>query len=175
MSLKDLLEAITNFLIKEKMDFGIIGAFALFSYGYVRATRDIDIITRIQNKIKIISYLESLGFETTNSTSSFSNHVHSIGLTQIDFMYIEGKTADEILSSVQHRSVFHELKLPVVSPEHLVALKLFALQNNPERKLKDLDDIRELLKCTDYNHEVVRDYFKKYGQESLYNEISDDR
>lgn len=172
MSLKSIFEALSEFFKHERMDYGIIGAFALYSYGYVRATRDIDFITRIEYKNKIIKYLESLGFETTFSSNAFSNHLHAIGSVRVDIMYVEGTTANDIFKSTENRLILNDLELPVVSVEHLIAMKLFAIQNNPERKYKDFSDIKEILRHTTYNKQVVREYFQKYGQEAYYNEIT---
>jgi predicted nucleotidyltransferase len=172
MSLKAIFEALAEFFKREKIEYGIIGAFALYSYGYVRATRDIDFLTRIEFKNKVIGYLESLGFETTFSSEAFSNHVHPVGAVRVDIMYVEAETAETIFNAVENRLVSKDLKLPVVSPEHLIAMKLFAIQNNPERKFKDLADIKEILEHTTCKMELVREYFKKYGQESYYDEIA---
>ena len=171
MSLKNIFKALADFFKRSNMDYGIIGAFALFSYGYTRATQDIDFITRGEKKEKIINYLESLGFETTFSSNAFSNHLHPVSSVRVDIMYVEGRTADDIFNSTENRLIFKDLELPVVSAEHLVAMKLFAIQNNPERKFKDFADIKEILKHTTYNKKTVQEYFKKYGQESYYNEI----
>ena len=173
MSLRNILEALSEFFNKNKMDYGIIGAFALFSYGYVRATKDIDFITRIKNKNQVIGYLESLGFETTFSSKAFSNHLHPVGSTRVDVMYVEGITADMIFKKIEKRLVLKELKLPVVHPEHMVAMKLFAIQNNPDRKFRDLADIKEIVKHTKCNKKTLHDFFKKYGQESYFNEITE--
>jgi predicted nucleotidyltransferase len=172
MSLKAIFEILSGFFQREKMDYGIIGAFALFSYGYSRATQDIDFITRVENRSKVSAYLESLGFETIFSSEAFSNHLHPIDSVRVDIMYVEGATADAVLGSVEKRMVFHGLELPVVSSEHLIAMKLFAIQNNPERKFKDLADIKEILRHSKCDMRIVRGYFRKYGQESYYNELS---
>ena len=172
MSLKGIFEILSGFFQREKMEYGIIGAFALFSYGYTRATRDIDFITRVENRSKVTAYLESLGFETIFSSDAFSNHLHPIDSIRVDIMYVEGATADTVLGSTEKRMVFHDLELPVVSPEHLIAMKLFAIQNNPERKFKDLADIKEILHHATYDKRIVKEYFRKYGQESYYNELS---
>lgn len=173
MSLKDVFAVLSAFFERNKMDYGIIGAFALFSYGYVRATKDIDLITRVKNKGKVISFLESLGFETIFSSNSFSNHVHPVGSARVDIMYVKGATADEIFNKTEHRLVFKDLKLPTVSPEHIVAMKLFAIQNNPERKLRDLADIKEIVRLTNCNKETIKEYFRKYNLESYYNDITE--
>lgn len=172
MSLKDIFEALTDFFKREKMDYGVIGAFALYAYGYVRATRDIDFITRIEYQKKILVYLESLGFETLLKSSAFSNHLHPIGAVKVDIMYVDRITADDIFKSTKNRMIFKDFSVPVVSAEHLVAMKLFAVQNNPERKFKDFSDIKEILMHTTFNKSIVRNYFKKYGQESYFEEIA---
>ena len=173
MSLRNILEALSEFFNKNKMDYGIIGAFALFSYGYVRATKDIDFITRVKNKNKVIGYLESLGFETTFGSKAFSNHLHPVGSTRVDVMYVEGTTAELIFKKSEKRLVLKGLKLPVVHPEHMVAMKLFAIQNNPDRKFKDLADIKEIVKHTNCNKKTLHEYFKKYDQEFYFNEITE--
>ena len=41
MSLKDQLDSLCAFFRRNDMEFGVIGAFALYLYGYVRATKDV--------------------------------------------------------------------------------------------------------------------------------------
>jgi hypothetical protein len=172
MSLQTVFEAVSDFFKREKMDYGIIGAFALYSYGYVRATRDIDFVTRIDYKDRTIGFLESRGFETLFSSNAFSNHLHPIGSVRVDIMYVAGKTADEILNSTEDRLIFKGFEQPVVRAEHLIAMKLFAIRNNPDRKQKDLADVREIFLRTSLDKKVVRELFRKFGQESFYHEIT---
>jgi hypothetical protein len=173
MSLKEVFQSVSEFFKHERLEYAVIGAFALYGYGYVRATRDIDFITRSQHQEKITRFLESLGFETVHRSDSFSNHLHPIGATRVDIMYVDGQTADEFFSSTEEKLIFNDVKVPVVSAEHLIALKLFAAQNNPDRKLKELSDIREVLHLTKVNKNAIRKYFVKYGQEKYYDEIID--
>ena len=174
MSLKDIFDSLCAFFRRNDMEFGVIGAFALYSYGYVRATKDVDFITRSRNRTAIVEHLESLGFETVHISSAFSNHVHPIGNTRVDVMYVDGKTADEIFGSIRNRPVFKNESVPVVSVEHLVAMKLFSIQNDPERKYKDLADVKELLKRADHNKVAIKECFRKYGQESEFGNATGD-
>lgn len=171
MSLKDQFKILTEFFERESLDYAVIGAFALYAYGYTRATRDLDFITRIEYQNKIIRHLESLGFETLNRSEGFSNHLHLIGNARIDLVYIGGETADIVFKSTYKRLIFQDLEIPVVSPEHLVALKLFAIQNDPNRKFKELADIKEISRLTNIDKDTMLKYFKKYGLEEYYNEI----
>jgi predicted nucleotidyltransferase len=171
VSLKEVFKAISGFFKHERLDYAVIGAFALYGYGYVRATRDIDFITRAQHQKKIKQFLESLGFETVHCSDSFSNHQHPIGATRVDIMYVDGMTADEFFSSTEEKLIFNDVVVPVPSAENLIALKLFAAQNNPDRKFKELSDIREVLNRSKVNENTIRKYFVKYGQEEYYDEI----
>jgi hypothetical protein len=47
----------------------------------------------------------------------------------------------------------------VVKPEHIVALKVFAMKNNPERALREMADIKELLRFNEINMKEVQEYF----------------
>jgi hypothetical protein len=75
MAIRDIFKALSEMFEREKADYAVIGAFALYAYGYVRATRDIDFVTRIEFQKKAVSYLESLGFNTVHCSNAFSNHV----------------------------------------------------------------------------------------------------
>ena len=170
LSLKEVCQSVSDYFKREQFDYAIIGAFALYGYGYVRATKDVDFITRLQYESNIVAFLESLGFETLHRSESFSNHLHPIGAARVDIMYVDGKTADEILSSTKEMILFNNVTVPVVSAEHLVALKLFAGQNNSERLFKELSDIKELLARSKVNPLTVKNYFAKYGMEKYYDE-----
>jgi hypothetical protein len=172
MTLKNQIKLLTEFFNREKLDYAVIGAFALYAYGYTRATRDIDFITRSEYQDKIIGYLESLGFKTLNRSQGYSNHLSPMGSVRIDFVYINGETAKVIFGALQKRSFLIDSELPVVSPEHLIALKIFAIKNDPDRKFKELADIEEILKNTPVDKEVIRQYFRDYGFEDYFDEIA---
>lgn len=173
LSLRAIIETLSEYFKKNEFDFGLIGAFALYAIGYVRATKDVDIITRLKYQDEIVFYLESLGFTTIHKSTAFSNHEHMIGSIRVDMMYVDGDTADNIFSSTESKILFKGLKVPVVSAEHLIALKLFAIKNDPDRKHKDASDIEEIIKNSDLKKINIKHYFIKYGQEQLYEELSE--
>jgi len=174
MTIKDHFRVMTEFFEREKIEYALIGAFALYAYGYTRATRDVDFITNSEKQPRIIAYLESLGFETLHRSDGFSNHLHPVGNMRIDLVYVEGETAQAIFRDSRKKVIFADLEVPVVSPEHLVTLKLFAIQNDSERKFKELGDIKEIFRRTGMDTEFLRTQFVKFGLEAYFNDIIHD-
>jgi len=172
MKFKEIFQLLVEFFEREGIDYALIGAFALKAYGYMRATQDIDFIVRHEDRTKIVANLESLGFETSYSSTGYSNHVHPLsGLGRIDFVYVRGDTAESIFKETRRLLVLGNLTMPVVKAEHIVALKAFAMKNDPDRALKEMADINELLSLPGIDLHEVRKYFEKYGQIERYHDI----
>ena len=172
MKFKKTFQLLIDFFERERIDYALIGAFALKAYGYTRATQDVDFIVRQKDQKKIIVNLESLGFETLYSSTGYSNHLHPLsGLGRIDFVYVKGDTAESIFKEAVRILLFDNLTVPVVRPEHIVALKVFAMKNDPDRALREMADIKELLRLPEINLQEVQKYFKKYGQMERYYDI----
>ncbi len=85
-------------------------------------------------------------------------------------MYVEGRTADEIFFHAQKKMLFNRKAYTVVAPEHLIAMKLFAASHEPDRKLKDLADVREVVKHATIDRAEVRKLFVKFGLEGEYDD-----
>jgi len=91
MKFKKTFQLLIDFFERERIDYALIGAFALKAYGYTRATQDVEFIARQKDQKKIIVNLESLRFETLYSSTGYSNHLHPLsGLGRIDFVYVKG-------------------------------------------------------------------------------------
>jgi len=175
MKFKDVFQYLIRFFNQERIDYALIGAFALKAYGYVRATQDVDFLVRRNDKSRIIDFLESLGYETLHRSAGFSNHLHSIrNLGRIDFVYVEGDTADSILSDAKSLLVLDDVSIPVVRVEHLIALKVFAMKNDPSRSFREMADIQHLLGIPGIDRDEVRIYFEKYGLMEKYYELTEE-
>jgi len=173
MNIKTIFRSLTRFFKQEGIDYALVGAFALKAYGYLRATEDVDFLVRGAYQNRIIAYLESLGYETIYRSAGYSNHVHPLAnLGRIDFIYVEGETADIILSEARPLLILDDISVPVVKAEHLIALKVFAMKNDPERSFREMADLQFLLKLPGLDLEEVRRYFEKYGQAEKYNELT---
>jgi hypothetical protein len=155
VKINTVLENLIGFFAKEKIDFALIGAFALQAYGYVRATGDIDFILRGEDQESAVRFLESLGYETLYRSKGFSNHVHPLTvLGRIDFIYVEGETAEKIFSGTKPLMIFEGIAAPVVRPAHLIALKVFAMKNDPGRSFREMADIQQLMNHTSQSVDI---------------------
>ena len=164
MNFRKVFEALVSFFEKNNSDCALIGAFALMAYGYARFTRDVDFIVRKENKGHIIAFVESLGYETVYISEGFSNHVHPLSsLGRIDFVYVGESTANKIFSEVRRLKLFKNIHVPVASPEHIVALKVFAIKNDPQRFHSEMADIKALMDMKIVNEDTVKRYFKKWN------------
>jgi len=116
--------------------------------------------------------LESIGYQTLLQTDAFSNHQHPMpGFSRIDFMYVNGDTANTIFHEVRNFPVLTSFQVRVVKPEHLIALKLFSIASNPERTALDREDLVHLLRQEGLDREEIRKYFLKYSTLDLLKEL----
>ena len=173
MNIRAIFRSLIGFFEQTGIDYALVGAFALKAYGYLRATEDVDFLVRRAYQSRIIAHLESLGYETIYRSAGYSNHVHPLAkLGRIDFIYVEGETADTILSGARPLLLIDDISVRVVRAEHLIALKVFAIKNDPERSFKEMADLQYLLRLPGLDSEEIRGYFEKYGQMEKYDELA---
>ena len=60
----------------------------------------------------------------------------------------------------------------VPAPEHLAAMKVAAMQSDPERAFQEMADIRFLLGLPGVNREQVRGYFVQHDLEESFRELA---
>ncbi len=172
MKFKKVFKTIVNFFEEENIDYALIGAFALKAYGYARFTRDLDFIARKKDKNRIKAFVESLGYETIYESAGFSKHVHPLSSPgRIDFVYVSGNTAETVFSEVRKMDVLADIKVQVVSPQHIAALKVFAIKNDPERLHSEMADLKALIDLGVVGEETVKSYFKKWNLLEVYNRV----
>ena len=172
MNFENVLKFVKDFFDKGNVDYALIGGFALGAYGISRATVDLDILIHEENGEAIVRFLESLGYETLARSEAFSNHEHPIpAMGRIDFLYVSGETAETILGEAEVRPIFGNDSIKVVKPEHLIALKLYALSVAPHRYHREMEDVRALLGLAGIDREEVEGYFVKYASLEEYEKL----
>lgn len=147
---RELLSA----LIKNKVDFMLIGGYAVIHYGYDRSTGDMDIWIKTgnENRDKLILALKEFGIINEHLTilegMDFTNPVPVFYFgnepRRFDFVtMISNVTFEEAIKQVNHIHL-ESLQVPVIHYNHLVASKLTS------SRLKDKADIEELERINKY-------------------------
>ena len=129
----------------EKVEFLVVGSYAVAAYGRARATEDIDIWVRasIENSERLMRAMLRFGAPTSQlSPADFQTEGHNFQMGKkpwrIDILTsIEGVAFEEAWRERQHFNL-EEVELPVPSRRHLIANKRAA------GRAKDMADIEEL-------------------------------
>lgn len=172
MDFAGVLATLTGFLDGSSSRYALVGGHALAALGMARTTLDLDLIVDAAVQNELIAFLEAEGYETLHRSTGFSNHVHSDRhLGRIDLIYLRGKTADRLFAECDRLAGPGDLSIPVPRPEHLIAMKLHAIHNDPGRRLRDLADVRSLLALPGVDRAEVREQFEKRGLREELDEI----
>lgn len=167
-----VLDTIGDFFERTGFRYAVIGAFALHAYGLSRGTFDLDVVTQSEAQPQVIAFLESLGYETLHRSAGYSNHLHGLAaLGRVDVVYVAGETSERLFRSCRSMTVPEGRSVPVPRPEHLAAMKVHAIKNDPERSLRDLDDIRFLLGLPGVDEDEIREYFERAGLRERFDDL----
>jgi hypothetical protein len=159
-----VLQKVAAFLESKGYRFALIGGVALAAYGLARTTLDVDLLVESRAQEDLIAWLESLGFETLHRSAGYSNHLHpEPDLGRLDCVYVHGATSDTLFASCRLAQVPGGIELPLPRPEHLAALKILAMKNDPTRTFQELADIRFLLQLPGVDRQEIRKYFDRHG------------
>ena len=163
---------VAGFLEDEGFPVAVVGAFGLHAFGITRATQDLDVLTDAAARPKVIAFLESLGYETLYASEGYSNHLHGdAALGRVDFLYVSGTTGRQLFDGSRERLTLGGRPALVPRPEHLIAMKVQAIKNDPARSSQDLADIRSLLLLPEANRNEVEGYFLKAGLKDKWDEL----
>jgi hypothetical protein len=165
-------EAVSECLAKEGHRALVAGALGLHAHGHSRLTFDLDLITVSEAQKPLLSLLESLGYETLHVSAGYSNHVHSApAWGRLDLIYVDANTADELFKESRTTTRLGNVDFRVPKPEHLVALKVHAIKNDPRRTIQDLADIQFLLRIPGVDRAEVARHFEKAGLSEEYERL----
>jgi hypothetical protein len=172
MNFGSVLTTITDFLAGRGHRSAVIGGVALVSYGLPRTTLDLDFVVDAEVQEDLVRFLEELGYRTLHRSSGYSNHEHpDASWGGVDVLYVRGETSEKIFADSRSQPGPQGLAIVVPKPEHLAALKVQAIKNDPTRTFQDLADIRFLLQLPGVDRREVREYFERHGLEARFDEI----
>lgn len=173
VDLSRALEQVATFLDAHRHRWAVVGGLAMQAYGFSRTTQDVDLVVEATAKNAIVSFMESLGYETLHASGGFSNHVHTDQrLGRVDFVYIDAPTADRLFAASRRVAGIHGRALVVPTPEHLIAMKVHAAKNDPSRALREMADVEYLLRQPGVEPQAVRRYFEAAGLLRWYDELT---
>jgi hypothetical protein len=136
-------------LIKHKVEFMLVGGYAVIHYGYRRTTGDMDLWIKPdnQNKQNLIEVLKEMNFDLEElkelASLDFTTHIlFSIGDEpfKVDFMTYVNMVKWEEANNEKIYAEIENLKIPIIHLNHLILSKI----NND--RLKDKSDVEELQK-----------------------------
>jgi hypothetical protein len=167
-----VLDTVAGFFERTGGRYAIAGAFALHAYGLSRGTLDLDFVVPVEAQAELVHFFESLGYETLHRSAGYSNHLHALAdLGRIDVVYVAGETSRRLFREARAMGAPDGRSVPVPRPEHLAAMKVQAMKNDPQRALRDLDDVRFLLQLPGIDEAEVRGYFERAGLRERYEEL----
>jgi hypothetical protein len=167
-----VLGTLAAFFEREGLRFAVVGAFGLHAYGLTRATMDLDLVTESAAQPTLVPFLESLGYETLHRSAGYSNHAHPMAdLGRVDFVYVSGETSRRLFAGDGTTLTLGGQRVPVPRPEHLAAMKIHAMKNDPARTLQEMADLQFLLRLPGIDEAAIRAYFEDAGLGERYREI----
>jgi hypothetical protein len=171
LELAAVVGEVREFLDREGIPFAIVGALALHTYGYSRATNDVDLLIGSDAQSRLIAFLERRGFETLHRSDGYSNHLHGDPtLGRLDVVYVDADTHAKIFAEARPASLAG-ISVAVPKPEHLAAMKIHAMKNDPSRAFQEMADIQFLMRLPGVDRDQIRGYFEKSGQLERFHEL----
>ncbi len=167
-----VLRRLTPFLAERGFRFAMIGGVALAAYGLMRTTLDLDLVVESRAQDELIAFLESLGFTTLHRSAGYSNHLHPDPMWgRIDLVYVDRPTGEELFAACRPARAPGGMDLPVPKPEHLAALKVLAMKNDPARTFQEMADIRFLVQLPRVDRRQIAGYFERHGLKERFGDL----
>jgi hypothetical protein len=168
------LHVIRSKAAEADLGFVLIGGHAVNVYAEPRATLDVDLLVRKEDRQPWLDLLAKEGFKLRRDGGNFLQLDPPYGVNwRLDLMLVNASTFAKILAGGKRVSCFG-IDIVVPSPEHLIALKLHALAHGPEdRYEKDFSDIVGIARLTrlDPHSAVLKEIFDRYGNEEIYSKF----
>jgi hypothetical protein len=167
-----VLALVRGFLVERRIGHALAGGLALAAYGLPRTTFDLDLVVDGDHENDLVSFLEESGYETLFRSEGYSNHLHAEpALGRVDVIYVRGSTRDTIFRQARTMPGPGGSTIPVPRPEHLAAMKVQAMKNDPGRVFGDLADIGFLMTLPGVDREEIAGYFAKHGMSDRFHEL----
>ncbi len=150
----------------------LAGGLALVAWGSTRTTADTDLLVEEGLRPALLKRLRGEGFEILQDAEGFTNLLHPVReVGRLDLIWVEGETSRRMFAAAVERTGPDGAALLVPAPEHLVAMKVKAIREQPTRVFRDAEDLRVLLSLPDLDENAVRETFERAGLGELHARI----
>ena len=175
LDFESVLTSILENFTKHKIQFALIGGFALYAAGHQRTTEDINFLVAIEDMPKVKGLLSSFGYELIHENKDVSNFVGKVKeLGRVDFLHAHRSYSRKMLERAIERVILtKEVKVKVIRPEDLIGLKVQSSVNDPQRYHQDMADIESLVRVNrgKLDMDLIKEYFNLFEKEKELNEI----
>ena len=140
----------------------------MIAYGSERLTQDCDCAVIAANERMVAAVLQPLGYLLKDRFASFARYAHLANRKPVvDVMLLNEATFNRLYEESREVEL-DGIKLRAPKPLHLVALKLHALKQAPERIGKDWEDICYLLEkhSGEWTREELSAISERYASEA---------
>lgn len=140
------------------LPFLLIGGYAVLAHGYARTTADVDFLIRKSQVADWRKSLEKLNFVVTVSGPTFLQFdPPPEERLPLDLMFVSDENFDKMYSEAKQFEI-EGTHARVVSLPHLFALKCHAFKSRPQRAMKDIEDLVQLIRLNrlDLNEPSLR-------------------
>lgn len=170
MNLRSIIKLVHSALDQHSIPHALIGGLALACYGSTRATGDVDLLLREDDKEKVKSILVNLGFSLAFESPEVLQF-RGIGL--VDVLLARRPISQLIL---QEALTGGPEGMHFVRAEDLIGLKIQAYTNDPNREFQDKADIQFLIRTvTVLDWPRIKSYADLFAQWEVIRGIRDNR
>ena len=169
MDFNKTLNSLIKEFNKQKINFAIIGGFAVGLWGFIRNTMDLDILVDKNDLEKLDNIMQKLFYKKVFSSENVSQYVSDIAiLGEIDFIHAFRFYSTRALKRAKKRKAGN-IYVKIAAIEDIIGFKLQAMANNKERQEKELLDIKELIKINrqKIDWSLLKEYFSLFNREKL--------
>ena len=159
LTLTELLGLAHKALDEAGVVHALIGGLGLGAHGVHRATRDVDLLASGTERELLVDALTRFGFELLEQTAEV---LHFGGPGEVDILLANRPPT---LAMVRNAKPAGTIRIPCVSAEDLIGLKIQAYVNDARRSLSDQADIAALMVAnSDLNWIQIKAYADVFGE-----------
>ncbi|MCM8787329.1 MAG: nucleotidyltransferase [Candidatus Omnitrophica bacterium] len=178
MDFKKVFTKLIETFKKNNIEYALIGGFALGIYGVIRATADLGFLINKRHEDFLKEFMAKNLYEVIYESENIIQFDHPAKIFgSIDFLYAFRAPSLEMLKRAVKKKLFDgKITVKILIPEDLIGLKIQSFVNNPNRKIFEMEDIKNLIAANqkNINWEILKKYFVLFKLNSLYKKLRED-